>query len=42
MSCSDVPCDDLDIDKARVSRCPYQLAYLPVNCLKHDSTLWNW
>ena len=31
-----------DIDEALAARYPYQRAYLPVNRLQHDGTLWSW
>jgi mannonate dehydratase len=32
----------VEIDEALAARYPYQRAYLPVNRLAHDGTLWNW
>lgn len=32
----------VEIDEALAARYPYQRAYLPVNRLQHDGTLWNW
>lgn len=42
MHCGEVPGHGVDIDEALAARYPYQRAYLPVNRLKHDGTLWNW
>ena len=30
------------IDEKLAAKYPYQRAYLPVNRLQHDGTLWNW
>ncbi len=30
------------VGEALAARYPYQRAYLPVNRLQHDGTLWNW
>ena len=30
------------IDEALASKYPYKRAYLPVNRLQHDGTLWSW
>lgn len=38
----DVPGHGVDIDEKLAARYPYQRAYLPVNRLQHDGTLWNW
>ncbi|MEN4922501.1 D-mannonate dehydratase ManD [Achromobacter spanius] len=38
----DAPGHGVDIDEALAARYPYQRAYLPVNRLQHDGTLWNW
>jgi mannonate dehydratase len=38
----EVPGHGVTIDEARAAKYPYQRAYLPVNRLQHDSTLWNW
>ena len=32
----------VEIDEALAAKYPYQRAYLPVNRLQHDETLWNW
>ena len=32
----------VDIDEALAAKYPYQRAYLPVNRLQHDGTLWHW
>ncbi|MCP3018997.1 D-mannonate dehydratase ManD [Cupriavidus basilensis] len=32
----------VDIDETLAARYPYQRAYLPVNRLAHDGTLWHW
>src|SRR5438105_928424 len=32
----------VEIDEALAAKYPYQRAYLPVNRLAHDGTLWNW
>ncbi len=32
----------VEIDEALAARYPYQRAYLPVNRLQHDGTLWSW
>ncbi|KAF1023521.1 MAG: D-mannonate dehydratase [Paracidovorax wautersii] len=38
----DVPGHGVDIDEALAAKYPYQRAYLPVNRLQHDGTLFNW
>ncbi len=38
----DVPGHGVEIDEALAAKYPYQRAYLPVNRLAHDGTLWNW
>ncbi|MEO8807326.1 MAG: D-mannonate dehydratase ManD, partial [Burkholderiaceae bacterium] len=38
----DVPGHGVTIDEALAAKYPYQRAYLPVNRLQHDGTLWNW
>ncbi|MBI2771714.1 MAG: D-galactonate dehydratase family protein [Burkholderiales bacterium] len=38
----DVPGHGVDIDEELAARYPYQRAYLPVNRLASDGTLWNW
>jgi mannonate dehydratase len=32
----------VEIDEALAAKYPYQRAYLPVNRLQHDGTLWHW
>ena len=32
----------VDIDEKLAAKYPYQRAYLPVNRLQHDGTLWSW
>ncbi|MCG7328633.1 D-mannonate dehydratase ManD [Achromobacter sp. ACRQX] len=38
----EAPGHGVDIDEKLAARYPYQRAYLPVNRLQHDGTLWNW
>ncbi|WP_416051663.1 D-mannonate dehydratase ManD [Cupriavidus basilensis] len=38
----DAPGHGVEIDEALAARYPYQRAYLPVNRLAHDGTLWHW
>jgi len=38
----DVPGHGVDIDESLAAKYPYRRAYLPVNRLAHDGTLWNW
>lgn len=38
----EVPGHGVTIDEALAAKYPYQRAYLPVNRLQHDGTLWNW
>jgi mannonate dehydratase len=38
----DVPGHGVDIDEEQASKYPYKPAYLPVNRLAHDGTLWHW
>ncbi|QET01949.1 D-galactonate dehydratase family protein [Cupriavidus pauculus] len=38
----DVPGHGVTIDEALAAKYPYQRAYLPVNRLAHDGTLWHW
>ena len=38
----ETPGHGVDIDEALAAKYPYQRAYLPVNRLQHDGTLWNW
>ncbi|MDD0839034.1 D-galactonate dehydratase family protein [Curvibacter sp. HBC61] len=42
MYCGETPGHGVDIDEALAARYPYQRAYLPVNRLQHDGTLWSW
>jgi mannonate dehydratase len=38
----DVAGHGVTIDETLAAKYPYQRAYLPVNRLQHDGTLWNW
>jgi mannonate dehydratase len=38
----EAPGHGVTIDEALAAKYPYQRAYLPVNRLQHDGTLWNW
>ena len=38
----DVPGHGVEIDEALAAKYPYKRAYLPVNRLQQDGTLWNW
>ena len=38
----EAPGHGVEIDEALAARYPYKRAYLPVNRLQHDGTLWNW
>jgi mannonate dehydratase len=38
----DAPGHGVTIDEALAAKYPYQRAYLPVNRLQQDGTLWNW
>ncbi len=38
----DVPGHGVEIDEALAAKYPYRRAYLPVNRLQHDGTLFNW
>ncbi|NBS46400.1 MAG: D-galactonate dehydratase family protein [Betaproteobacteria bacterium] len=38
----DVPGHGVEIDEALAAKYPYKRAYLPVNRLQHDGTLWHW
>ena len=38
----DVPGHGVEIDEALAAKFPYKRAYLPVNRLQHDGTLWHW
>ena len=40
--CGETPGHGVDIDEKLAAQYPYQRAYLPVNRLQHDGTLWNW
>jgi mannonate dehydratase len=42
MFCGESPGHGVDINEAMAAKYPYQRAYLPVNRLKTDGTLWNW
>ena len=42
MYCGETPGHGVEIDEKLAQRYPYQRAYLPVNRLQHDGTLWNW
>ena len=38
----DVPGHGVEIDEKLAAKYPYKRAYLPVNRLQHDGTMWNW
>jgi mannonate dehydratase len=38
----EAPGHGVTIDEALAAKYPYQRAYLPVNRLQHDGTLWHW
>lgn len=38
----ETPGHGVEIDEALAAKFPYQRAYLPVNRLQHDGTLWHW
>jgi mannonate dehydratase len=38
----ETPGHGVTIDEALAAKYPYQRAYLPVNRLQHDGTLWHW
>jgi mannonate dehydratase len=38
----ETPGHGVEIDEALAAKHPYQRAYLPVNRLQHDGTLWHW
>lgn len=38
----DAPGHGVEIDETLAAKYPYQRAYLPVNRLAHDGTLWHW
>jgi mannonate dehydratase len=40
--CGESPGHGVDIDEKLAAKYPYQRAYLPVNRLQHDGTLWSW
>jgi mannonate dehydratase len=40
--CGESPGHGVDIDEKRAAQYPYQPAYLPVNRLQRDGTLWDW
>ncbi len=40
--CGESPGHGVDIDEKLASKYPYRRAYLPVNRLQHDGTLWSW
>jgi mannonate dehydratase len=42
MAPGEVPGHGVDIDEDLARKYPYNRAYLPVNRLAHDGTLWNW
>ena len=42
MHCGESPGHGVDIEEKLAAKYPYQRAYLPVNRLQHDGTLWNW
>jgi mannonate dehydratase len=42
MHCGETPGHGVDIDEKLAAKYPYKRAYLPVNRLQHDGTLWNW
>jgi len=42
MHCGESPGHGVDIDEKLAAKYPYQRAYLPVNRLQHDGTLWSW
>ena len=42
MTPGDTPGHGVQIDEALAAQYPYRRAYLPVNRLQHDGTLWNW
>ncbi len=42
MTCGESPGHGVDIDEKLAARYPYKRAYLPVNRLQSDGTLWNW
>ncbi len=42
MFAGEVPGHGVEIDEALAAKYPYKRAYLPVNRLAHDGSLWNW
>ena len=42
MTPGDTPGHGVQIDELLAAKYPYRRAYLPVNRLQHDGTLWNW
>ncbi len=38
----ETPGHGVEIDEALAAQYPYRRAYLPVNRLQHDGTLWSW
>ncbi|MCX7902304.1 MAG: peptidase dimerization domain-containing protein, partial [Burkholderiaceae bacterium] len=38
----EAPGHGVDFDEQLAARYPYRRAYLPVNRLAHDGTLWDW
>ena len=42
MQPGDAPGHGVEIDEALAAKYPYQRAYLPVNRLQHDGSLWHW
>jgi mannonate dehydratase len=42
MHCGQTPGHGVTLDETLAAKYPYQRAYLPVNRLQHDGTLWDW
>ena len=42
MTPGDAPGHGVEIDETLAAKYPYKRAYLPVNRLQHDGTLWSW
>lgn len=40
--CGESPGHGVDIDEALAAKYPYRRAYLPVNRLQHDGSMWDW
>ncbi len=40
--CGETPGHGVEIDENLAAKYPYNPAYLPINRLQHDGTLWNW